>query len=224
MKKPILSLVIIILLSGCGLLQINENNFENDPIYHDLLDRNNTFLGITPGKSKLPDAVEILESYAKGESVFHESENQGVFEINYINSYLQGVLLSYVNNQITRVNVRLTDSIAIETILSKLGTDFKLSAYVLGLHESQLSVDFIYAEMGIDISLEFLPIENTNIYPDTEVFVFSFYEEQKTFIVSDSLFIDEYDVACAREWQGYGNVMEIYYPDATGTSCPYWIP
>ena len=97
MKKPILSLLLIFLLSGCVLIQMNENDFENDPLYQDLLDGNNTFLDITPGEVELLDAIKKITSYSEGISSYTDFENNsnisGSYDFKYTDSYLHGILI-----------------------------------------------------------------------------------------------------------------------------------
>ena len=227
MKKIILLLLTVIILCGCGLFQ-NKSRYEDDPLLEDLLDGNNTFMGITPGEDELIDAVKVMESYAIGETNFYESEKNGkisgMYKINYKDSFLKGVTVEYENEKIIDLIIQYAKPISIETILSELGSDFKISAYVVGLHESQLAIEFIYPEIGIEVNLEFLPIEEPIIQPDTEVFTLFLYATQTSFVETESFFISAFDVACARDWQGYGNVMTLYYPDADGSGCPYTIP
>lgn len=253
-KKKIIILIIpsiILGLTGCTMVETILEAFHGDekcpdnllesPFIMALIDGDDEWMGIRVGVTKTEMVVETLSAYdipidvrgsVRSEEISESQlpefydEQRGVIKVTIREFCDKDFWIVWDTGVIVSIGFRWDDCVTVESLMEKIDSTPYLVAIVTGLHETKLVANLIYPDYGLVVGIESWDIENPVLKPESTITFLTLYPPIDSFKKTNDLggLIDDYDAACARDWQGYGNVMTLYYPDADGTRCPYDIP
>ncbi len=218
------------------------DNLLESPFIMALIDGDDEWMGIRVGITRPEMVVETLSTYdipfdvhgsVRSEEIpesqlseFYD-EPRGVIKVTTKEFCDQEFWIVWDTGVIESVLFRWDDCVTVETLMDKINSTPYLVAIAAGLYETELVANLIYPDYGLSVGIESWDIENPVIKPENTITFITLYPPIDGFEKTNNVggLIDNYDMKCAREWQGYGNVMTLYYPDTVGGgSCPYEIP
>jgi hypothetical protein len=217
------------------------DNLLESQFIKELIDGNDEWLGVRVGVTTPEDVSNIISDrgfdYSSCVEIDSEetceplssnvfANGRGILKISFEEFYQKEFWFIWDDGYVQSVGFRWDNCLTVDSVMSEIDSIPYMSAIVSGLHETQITPGLIYPTYGLSVGIEPLSIEKPIISAETKITFINLYppvtsiEEQS----DEAGFIASYDVHCARQWQGFGNLFDLYYPDATGTTCPYTSP
>lgn len=240
-------LLLSFFLNGCNILGITtsqekqcdcctESLFESGPI-QDLLDGDNEWMGLILGETKADEIEAIFEDiphefcYARQEEdgshmVCNEIpekyfDNIGGYVFLHLPEFnCRGLFISWELDKIDEILFSCGDCINLAQLFSYFGEPSYISAWPIGLHDSELATTIFYPQKGLSIGLGYIdPLDPTLTETIDISYISLTLPPQNNKRSPLKEWMSGTDYLCRRDWVGFGNLVDLYYTEKSNHEC-----
>ena len=132
----------------------------------------------------------------------------------------RGFYISWKMDKINSIVFSCGDCITLTQLFSYFGEPSYISAWPIGLHNSELATTIFYPQKGLSIGLGYIdPLDPTLTETIDISYISLTLPPQNNKRSSLKEWMSGTDYLCLRDWVGFGNLVDLYYTEKSNHEC-----